>query len=770
MSNRDPWAASRSFGDFFAAATGHEPDGFLLPLAGHGLTELVTVPVGGDGRRVVLAWLWRLLRATEHGARMPRRLVYALPQRSLVEPTAVAVGSWLAALGLAEQVALHVVMGSAGDVRPVMQVQWRRDPHRPAVVIGTADALVSKALNRGFGVSRITCPIDFALATNGAHWIFDEPSLSRRAVSAMDGIARLSTVLGSAEPFKVSGVSAGEMRAGGGQCRIGRLAADAGDYEAIAAAVAGMHRPGTRTLIVVNTVAAARGVHAALAGRREPCVLVHTAFRGRERLALTGALTDEIASDGQIVVATQVAEAGMDLDAALVVTEAAPWPSVVLRARHCLRGAAPCEPELREPELRWIPPVRAWPYRESDVAAAVAMLRELDGRRLSSAELAGSAGLTASAAQPALPALGPAELIELFDTTVDDVDLAPYVQDGDDLEAQLIWAMWTAGDDIRPPADARLPSEEWRCRAPLEQVGVLAARVPVWRFDWASDGWTAVTEKERAKPGEILLVAAADGGYDPVLGFDPALAATVIESPSADPVAEPAAVTEWVSLRQHSEETADQAAALLASIRPALGDSVLRAIVRAAYLHDAGKAHPIWQDALCALAADEDRTRIATGRPWAKSGMNARLEFAGDVSFRHELGSLLLIDGPLRGLVDGTVDRDLVRYVVLAHHGRLRVRVQDPDSAPGVLFGLAQGAVWSMPSGFDGHGLAGAGLAGHGAVELTVDLAGFGGNGASSWAAAVGRLLDRYGPFVLAYLETIVRVADWRASGRDPLP
>jgi CRISPR-associated endonuclease/helicase Cas3 len=31
-------------------------------------------------------------------------------------------------------------------------------------------------------------------------------------------------------------------------------------------------------------------------------------------------------------------------------------------------------------------------------------------------------------------------------------------------------------------------------------------------------------------------------------------------------------------------------------------------------------------------------------------------------------------------------------------------------------------------------------------------------------------LRDRYGPFVLAYLETLVRVADWRASGGRELP
>ncbi len=66
------------------------------------------------------------------------------------------------------------------------------------------------------------------------------------------------------------------------------------------------------------------------------------------------------------------------------------------------------------------------------------------------------------------------------------------------------------------------------------------------------------------------------------------------------------------------------------------------------------------------------------GEVWAVTG---RLGFAGGVPFRHELASLLLIDGPLRGLVDGAADPDLVRYLVLAHHGKLRVQVRDPAEA-----------------------------------------------------------------------------------------
>src|SRR5690348_9331665 len=85
---------------------------------------------------------------------------------------------------------------------------------------------------------------------------------------------------------------------------------------------------------------------------------------------------------------------------------------------------------------------------------------------------------------------------------------------------------------------------------------------------------------------------------------------------------------------------------------------------------------------------------VAAGRPWAKSGDGAwgRLEFAGGVWFRHELASLLLIDGPLGRLLAAAPDPDLCRYLVLAHHGRLRTRISDWKEAPDQGEGAALGS------------------------------------------------------------------------------
>jgi CRISPR-associated endonuclease Cas3-HD len=647
--------AAPSFDDFYRAATGREPG----------------EPDSRAG--TVLAWLWHRLHGSEVvAAATPRRLVYVLPQGSVAELVAARVGEWLARLSLADQVGLHVVPGSSGSEEP----QWRRDMHRPAIVIGCADYLVSKALNRGYGISGAMWPIDFALVTNGAQWVFDDIERCGLAAETVRELAAAAAEPGTAEPLAVTCLPA--VRPGGR-----RLDATPGDYPAIAAAVAAAQQPGMRTLVVLESVAAARSVYSALPDAAGPRVLIHSQFRGRERQALAAALVGDPGDSGQIVVATRAAQAG--IDSAVVFTE----PTAPPAAQAATEG-------------------------------------------------------------PALPGA-----TDLFDAAA---PVASYLDSPADLEAQLIWATWTSADGRRPPQDARLPTDEWRCRAAIPQIDALAGRASIWRIDRAEGSWTALTPEEPAGPGEILLVAAADGGYDPALGFDPGIGAAVDDSPSIDPIPAASAGGRWVSLLQHSEETRDQAVALLAATRPQLASSAIRAVECAAYLHDVGKAHPIWQDALCALASDANRATIDGGRPWAKSGVEAPLEFAGAVSFRHELASLLLIDGPLRGLIDEHADRDLVRYLVLAHHGQLRLWVGDGESA--VIHGLAHGATWPMPT-----------ILGQPTVQLAVDLAQFDRRSGlrPAWTSTVGRLLERYGPFTLAYLEMIVRVADWRSSGGEPL-
>ena len=198
-----------AFAEFFrkAGATeaepdGHEPYGYQARMARDGLPPVVEAPTGTGKTGVILAWLWRRLHAAPDST--PRRLVYALPQRSLVDQVAGEARRWLANLGLAEQVALHVVMGGAAE----SQRQWRLDMHQPAIVVGTVDSLVSKALNRGYGIGR-ACVSDRLRAGHQRCSLGDRRD---PAVPAVDyhlrQLAAFAKALATAEPFGLTCMSA----------------------------------------------------------------------------------------------------------------------------------------------------------------------------------------------------------------------------------------------------------------------------------------------------------------------------------------------------------------------------------------------------------------------------------------------------------------------------------------------------------------------------------------------------------------------------------
>ena len=168
--------------------------------------------------------------------------------------------------------------------------------HKPAIVVGTVDSLVSKALNRGYGIARAIFPVDYALVTNGAHWIIDEIQLCPESATTLRQLAGFAARFGTAEPFGLTCMSAtvppgcwkpsttrsaeprsrwcqaervGELAVRLGAARtIRRLQADPGSYKAVAAAVRILHRKGTLTLVVLNAVQAAREVYKQLRGGR----------------------------------------------------------------------------------------------------------------------------------------------------------------------------------------------------------------------------------------------------------------------------------------------------------------------------------------------------------------------------------------------------------------------------------------------------------------------------------------------------------------------
>ena len=346
---------------------------------------LIEIPTGlGKTGAVVLAWLWNRVLKDRHD--WPRRLVYCLPMRTLIEQTLQNTQQWLESLGLSNEISLHMLMGGkdAGE--------WDIHPERNTVLVGTQDMLLSRALNRGYGMSRYRWPMHFGLLNNDCLWVMDEvqlmgPGLWTSAQLDWMRTDRFKSLkpcftwwmsatirpdffqtpdrksAGLPNPTRVplgEKDQTHEILQARRPCKLWkppvsprkrRKKESGSEYlsvfaQHLAEAVVTEHREESLSLVVCNTVSGAQRVYAAVtnasAGTSD-VVLLTSRFRPKDRevnhdkliafeAARRTALTDKAASvPGLICVSTQVIEAGVDISARRLWSEIAPWPSTVQR-------------------------------------------------------------------------------------------------------------------------------------------------------------------------------------------------------------------------------------------------------------------------------------------------------------------------------------------------------------------------------------------------------------------------------------------------------
>ena len=361
------------------------------------LPSLVNIPTGAGKTAAVLgAWLWRRLQAAPT---VGRRLVYCLPMRTLVEQTRDVARQAIARLNLEERFRVHVLMG--GDVTD----EWDSWPERESILIGTQDMLLSRALNRGYAMSRFRWPLHFGLLNNDCCWVFDEVQLMGDGLATTAQLAAFRTTFktfGHAHSIWMSATLDREwLQQVDFATQVGQLAQlelsevdrdsktlamrlDAAKHlspapptcrlpQGLAEFVKGRHQRGGQTLIVVNTVDRARQVYDELnkvygkviSKRKKKSVsaavesvegetrieLIHSRFRPHERAHWKSLLEENIdeASAGRIIVATQVIEAGVDISSRLLITDLAPFPGLVQRFGRCNRSG-----EFDSAEIYWV--------------------------------------------------------------------------------------------------------------------------------------------------------------------------------------------------------------------------------------------------------------------------------------------------------------------------------------------------------------------------------------------------------------------------------
>src|SRR5690606_38434933 len=153
-------------------------------------------------------------------------------------------------------------------------------------------------------------------------------------------------------------------------------------------------------------------------------------------------------------------------------------------------------------------------------------------------------------------------------------------------------------------------------------------------------------------------------------------------------------------------------------------------------LHDIGKADPRFQTLLRA----GDRETLA-GELLAK-GLRRVGSVRGESSERHEAYSVAFLRAYPQ-LLEGSTDPELAMYLVGTHHGRGRALMPDR---------LDDGSAFSVEIG-----------------EKTYEFNGVPELGAvgSGWPSLFWRLNRRYGPWGLAYLESLLRLADQLRSAEE---
>ncbi len=305
----------------------------------------LTPPTGAGKTAVVAVWLWAL----ELGLAVPRRLVYVVDRRLVVDEVALYADRLAAGSPLKP-----AVVSMRGGI--AIDDAWL-DPLRPAVITTTIDQAGSRLLFAGYGVSRLTRSIHAGLLGNDALWVIDEVHLAGPLLKTLKAVQTLrgpslglplrmlpmsatfddEKALGLGPEDRADPVLAPRLMASKPVTLLQVAPADL--VETLVAQALALRAAGRAVVaVILNRVDRARAVHARLALEGEAVLLTGRIRAGdRESLLREYLPRLEVGSRARgraplFLVATQTIEVGANLDLDALVTECAALSALRQRA------------------------------------------------------------------------------------------------------------------------------------------------------------------------------------------------------------------------------------------------------------------------------------------------------------------------------------------------------------------------------------------------------------------------------------------------------
>ncbi|MBD1903718.1 CRISPR-associated helicase Cas3' [Coleofasciculus sp. FACHB-125] len=688
---------------------------------------VVSAPTGaGKESGAVVPWLYG------HDCKqdVPSRLIYCLPTRALVDQVHSNIKKLLDASGL--DISVHCLKGG------LIEHGYEDCIVNKAVIVGTQDQLLTRALNRGYSVPWSQRPKHAAALNNDCRWILDETQLMGVGYPTAVQLHQLRRQLGTYGKSELAVMSAtmdlNPLIEFG--CDYEEYGLSNDDYnnkyleaklknpkslsrivvqneQDIAALAIANHQSGTLTLIVLNTVKKARQVGDELKNSGIPLLILHSRFLGWKRSELQQLLY----SFEGIVVATQVVEAGVDIDSRILITEPCPWSSFKQRVGRCGRTNM-----AQESKVFWLSKGKLdeesdksfLPYKKADCLWTVEQLLKLDDVGLISLD-----GIKAPSKAVEAELIEECEINQFFTRNDSSFLASDCVRDTTSLNCRVFWS-------AQPPK--HIPHQDSLCPVPIYDLEKLIKAISNQPYVW-DDGWKLL---HKLNPGDVVCLPYESGGYDDNLGWtgNASDRPTPYELKFVKFYDDDPPFPHWLALDVHCGD----AAQFLESYRPILSkfmnESEINLLVDCARWHDWGKAHEIWQqyangskfNNLVAKSTHYNSPKIMNG-------------------YRHELASAI-------AAAQHGADF-LAQYIIATHHGKVRESLVEADGK--LNFEAPRGVVL-------GSKLPACKLGGEHKPETTLSFY------PKQWRHNVRELLKKFGAFKLWYLETLIRNADVEAS------
>lgn len=776
------------------------------------IPAVCNIPTGLGKTSIIPIWMI----ARRHGASLPRRLVYVVNRRTVVDQTTAemeGIRRTLEAKNDGEHISISTLRGQFADNR-----EWSRDPSRPAIICGTVDMIGSRLLFSGYRIGFKSKPMHAGFLGQDAFIVHDEAHLEPAFQKIIEAIQteqlnhectdqlpwpKIRVMAMSATPRhsaeNVFSLAAADKEHQVIKRRINarkvislHSAADPGEVIKKVLDIAESYHPfGQNILIFLRTVEAVERVVSQLP---EPATEQLTGtLRGLERdnllhsnifqrfLPRSSKETNIEADEGTaFLVCTSAGEVGVNISADHLICDLATFDSMIQRFGRVNRFGDHNDSRV---DVVYCEEFGTDEYDQRR-QRTLKLLRQLGGDGCPAAIDVLDIHTSQNAFAPA-PKILPASEI-LFDawalTSICEQmpgrpPVEPYLHGVSEWEPPQTQVAWReevnviTGDLLDQHAPAELladyplkPQEILRDRSDrvFKHLATIAGNhphSPAWLISGAGAvrvmTLDEVADKKRKTQinGQTILlppsagglkngllnsrspaandVADIDGERKRVWGDVPAEGMMLIRSIDADPRDEVTRYWRWyvtpfnaegagrssirpITLDHHTRDVVARSNYLATALQ--LPVEFTQALEVAAELHDRGKQRELWQRSI--------------GNPnptnWlAKSGGRSAFR----TSYRHEFGSLSDsgIDPAFCQLTEEM--QDLVLHLIAAHHGRGRPHFfadETFDPLPGI-DAISQQHAIETPHRFD-------------------------------------RLQRRYGRWGLAFLESLLRAADWEAS------